>query len=91
MGLGVPGPIGGDHAARGIKAMKKLDTGDKVRVRMVNGQPGPTVYEITGIGHGSLCAIREISTVAGRQYAEQTFDLSLLVRDQVRRYVRVER
>jgi hypothetical protein len=55
--------------------------GDRVHIRMDNGRPGETPYEIVSMGQGHGCLIREVSSVPGRQYAPQRWDTTLLFKD----------
>lgn len=58
-----------------------LDVGDKVRVRMMSGKPGPTLYEVATVDHDSgFCTIREINPAQPDvKYRAQEFDTSLLM------------
>lgn len=60
-----------------------MKVGDLVRVKQSGGRKGPTRYEITSIGPGTSCSIREWPDPApkGKRSASQDFDTSLLVLD----------
>jgi len=58
-----------------------IKEGDLVRVKTTDGGTGENRYQVTSIGPGTRCAIREWPGIEGVKMRSQEFDTSLLVVD----------